>query len=103
VGHGCDAEQAELVFAVSGTSGGRRLSDAATPALGPLPIQQYVAPQTFVTAGMLTDGGERQEIISLPRTFSPTGGGLEVEMSPSLAASLLNSLEALPRRLYLQQ
>ncbi|MGB7874068.1 MAG: Ig-like domain-containing protein, partial [Anaerolineales bacterium] len=92
-----DAEQAELVFAVSGRSGAQTLSDAAAPALGPLPIRQYVAPQTFVTAGMLTDGGSRQEIISLPRTFSPTDGRLDVEMSPSLAASILNSLEALPR------
>ena len=91
-----DAEQADLVFAVSGNSGGRNLSDAAKPALGSLPVYAYVAPQTFVTAGMLIDGGERQEIISLPRTFSPTGGSLDVEMSPSLAASLLKSLEALP-------
>ena len=45
---------------------------------------------------MMTDGGSRQEIISLPRSFSPTSGKLDVEMSPSLAASLLNSLEALP-------
>ena len=91
-----DAEQAEFVFGVSGKSGNQTLSDAATPALGPLPIRGYVAPQTFVTAGMLTDGGKRQEIISLPRTFSPTGGRLDVEMSPSLAASILGSLEALP-------
>lgn len=89
-------EQAEFVFAVSGRSGGQTLSDAATPALGPLPIRQYVAPQTFVTAGMLADGGSVQEIISLPRTFSPTGGRLDVDMSPSLAASILNNLEALP-------
>jgi hypothetical protein len=91
-----DAEQAELVFGVSGRNGGQTLSDATTPALGPLPIRQYVAPQTFVTAGMLTDGGSRQEIISLPRTYSPIGGSLDVEMSPSLAASILNSLKALP-------
>ena len=91
-----DAEQADLVFAVSSNSGGRRLNDAAKPALGPLPVYAYFAPQTFVTAGMLIDGDERQEIISLPRTFSPTGGRLDVEMSPSLAASLLKSLEALP-------
>jgi len=90
-----DAEQAELVFAVNGKSGSKTLSDAATPALGPVPILQYVAPQTFVTAGMLTDGSSRQEVISLPRSFSPTGGRLDVEMSPSLAASILNSLEAL--------
>jgi len=91
-----DAEEADLVFAVSGNSGGKNLSDAAKPILGPLPIRQYVTPQTFLTAGMLTDGGKSQEIISLPRSFSPTGGRLDVEMSPSLAASLLNSLEALP-------
>ncbi len=91
-----DADEADLVFAVSGESGGRTLSDAATPALGPLPIRKYVAPQTFLTSGMLTDGGTRREVISLPRTFSPTGGKLDVEMSPSLAASMLSSLEALP-------
>lgn len=88
-----DAEQADLVFAVSSGSG---LNDAAKPALGPLPIRQYIAPQTFLTSGMLTDGDRRQEIISLPRSFSPTGGRLDVELSPSLAASLLSSLEALP-------
>ena len=66
--------EADLVFAVSGKSGNQTLSDAARPVLGPLPILQYVAPQTFVTSGMLTDGGTRQEVISLPRSFSPTGG-----------------------------
>jgi uncharacterized protein YfaS (alpha-2-macroglobulin family) len=91
-----DADEADLVFAVNGVGGSRTLSDAAMPMLGPLPILQYVAPQAFVTSGMLTDGGTRQEIISLPRSFSPTGGRLDVEMSPSLAASLLKSLEALP-------
>jgi uncharacterized protein YfaS (alpha-2-macroglobulin family) len=30
----------------------------------------------------------------LPRTFTPTGGGLDVELSPSLAGSLLSALEA---------
>jgi uncharacterized protein YfaS (alpha-2-macroglobulin family) len=91
-----DADQADLVFAVSSKGNGTSLNDAAKPALGPLPIHQYVAPQTFVTSGMLIDGGTRQEIVSLPRSFSPTGGSLNIEMSPSLAASLLNSLEALP-------
>ncbi|MFL7870311.1 MAG: alpha-2-macroglobulin family protein, partial [Anaerolineales bacterium] len=91
-----DTEQADLVFAVSSNTGGRSLSDAAKPALGPLPIRAYVVPQTFLTAGMLTDAGQSQEVISLPRSFTPTGGRLDVEMSPSLAASLLNSLKALP-------
>jgi uncharacterized protein YfaS (alpha-2-macroglobulin family) len=91
-----DAEQAEFVFAVSSKTGTQTLSDAATPVLGPLPILKYFVPQTFVTAGMLSDGGSRQEVISLPRTYSPSGGRLDVEMSPSLAASILSSLEALP-------
>ena len=92
-----DADEADLVFAVSGKRvAAKPLSDAARPVLGPLPILQYVAPQAFVTSGMLTDGGTRLEIISLPRSFPPTGGRLDVEMSPSLAASLLKSLEALP-------
>jgi len=91
-----DVEEANLVFAVSGKDNGKTLSDAATPSLGSLPIIQYVVPQAFVTAGMMLDGGTRQEVVSLPRSYSPTSGKLEVEMSPSLAASLLNSLEALP-------
>jgi uncharacterized protein YfaS (alpha-2-macroglobulin family) len=95
-GRAQDAEEADLVFAVSGKSGDRTFSDAAAPALGPLLIRRYVAPQAFVTSGMMLNADTRQEIISLPRSFSPTGGKLDVEMSPSLAASLLTSLEALP-------
>ena len=91
-----NADEADLVFAVNGMDGGQTLSDAARPVLGPLPILQYVAPQAFVTSGMLMDGGMRLEVISLPRSFSPTDGRLDVEMSPSLAASLLDNLEALP-------
>ncbi len=38
----------------------------------------------------------QQETISLPRTFTPgEGSGLDVELSPSLAGSLLSALEAL--------
>ena len=55
---------------------------------------QYSAPQAFVTGGVLRDGVSRQEIVSLPRTFIPTNGGLDVELSPSLAGSLLSALES---------
>ena len=34
-------------------------------------------------------------MISLPRTFTSTSGSLEVELSPSLAGSLLSALEAM--------
>lgn len=88
------AAEAGLTF--SATSSDASLQDAAKPALGALPIRAYVAPQTFVTGGMLADAGARQESVSLPRTFSPSGGGLEVELSPSLASALLAGLEALP-------
>jgi len=86
------AADADLTFSVSG--GG--MEDAAKPSLGPIPIRKYLAPQTFVTAGVIPDGGTATEVISLPRTFDVTSGGLELELAPSLAASLLTSLEAMP-------
>ena len=35
------------------------------------------------------------ELVSLPRSYSPSGGELEVELSPSLAAGMIRSLDAL--------
>lgn len=87
------AAEADLTF--SATSSNPSLQDAAKPALGRLPIHAYLAPQTHITAGVLTESGARQEIIHLPRTFSPSGGGLEVEISPSLASVVLQGLEVL--------
>jgi uncharacterized protein YfaS (alpha-2-macroglobulin family) len=71
------------------------LQDSARPVWGSLPILQYISPQAFVTGGVLKGASSQQEVISLPRTFTPTGGGLEVELSPSLAGSLLSALEAM--------
>ncbi|HJR79613.1 MAG TPA: Ig-like domain-containing protein [Anaerolineales bacterium] len=85
-------DSADLVFSVK-TSGATSLEDSARPVWGVLPVVQYTAPQAFVTGGVLRDGVSRQEIISLPRTFTPTGGGLDVELSPSLAGSLLSALD----------
>lgn len=87
------AEAADLIFSVK-TTGASSLEDSARPVWGALPVVHYSAPQAFVTGGVLRDGVSRQEIISLPRTFTPTGGGLDVELSPSLAGSLLSALEA---------
>jgi uncharacterized protein YfaS (alpha-2-macroglobulin family) len=88
------AESADLVFSVR-TSGSPSLQDSARPVWGALPIRQYTAPQAFVTGGVLRDAVSQQEVISLPRTFTPNGGGLDVELSPSLAGSLLSALEAM--------
>lgn len=89
------AESADLVFSVT-TSGTPSLQDSARPVWGRLPILQYVAPQAFVTGGVLRGASAQQEVISLPRTFTPgPGSGLDVELSPSLAGSLLSALEAM--------
>lgn len=71
------------------------LTDKARPVWGTLPIVHYTSPQTFVTGGALRDATSRQEVISLPRTFDPSSGSLEVELSPSLAGSLLWVLETM--------
>ncbi|MCJ7624251.1 MAG: hypothetical protein MUO76_12170, partial [Anaerolineaceae bacterium] len=71
------------------------LQDAARPERGDLPVLSYTYPQTFGTSGVLTEGGDWLEVISLPRTFEPAGGELRLEMAPSLAAAILDGLEAL--------
>jgi uncharacterized protein YfaS (alpha-2-macroglobulin family) len=89
------AQSADLVFSVK-TNGSPSLQDSARPVWGKLPILQYSAPQTFVTGGVLRGASSQQEVISLPRTFKPgPGSGLDVELSPSLAGSLLSALEAM--------
>jgi len=93
-GTAAPADSADLVFSVT-TTGGDSLQDSARPVWGALPILQYTSPQAFVTGGVLRDGVSRQEIISLPRTFTPTAGGLDVELSPSLAGALLPALDAM--------
>ncbi|HLO32984.1 MAG TPA: Ig-like domain-containing protein [Anaerolineales bacterium] len=85
---------ADLVFSVT-TTGTPSLQDSARPVWGQLPILQYTSPQAFVTGGVLRGATAQQEVISLPRTFSPSGGSLEVELSPSLAGSLLSALQAM--------
>lgn len=70
------------------------LKDASTPPQGKLPVLHYSATQTFATAGVLAEGGTRQELIGLPRSFVPTGGELRVELAPSLAAAILSGLDA---------
>ena len=81
----------DAVFLVS--SG--QLSDAARPNDGPIPVIRYTASQTFSTAGVLSEAATRQEIIAVPRSFQPLGGNLQVELSPSLAATILESLKAM--------
>jgi len=84
-------DTADLIFSVR--SG--ELNDATKPTWGDLPVLRYTAPQTFGTAGTMETGGERLEIVSLPRTFDPNGGDLKIELAPSLAAAMLPGLDVL--------
>jgi len=86
-----DIESVDLVFnADAGT-----LQDASRPAWGDLPVLRYIAPQTFGTSGIMDDGGERLELVSLPRSFDPGGGELRLEMAPTLGAAMMSALEVL--------
>ena len=89
-----DAEQAELLF--SAEAEGYR--DAVKPYNGPLPIIRYLAPVSYGTSGVLDEAGQELEIVSLPRSFDPEAGTLEIELAPSLAASILTALDALEDR-----
>lgn len=77
------------------TANAGEYSDAVKPYLGPLPVLRYTAPQTFGTSGVLEDSGQRLEIVTLPKTYDPEEGSLDIELSPSLAAALLTALDAM--------
>ena len=86
-----DVANVDLVFSAAG--GG--FEDAARPAMGALPVLRYTAPQTYGTSGILDSQGERLELVSLPRSFDPNGGSLEIELAPSLGAAMMSALDAL--------
>ncbi|MFO7585081.1 MAG: hypothetical protein R6W69_10155, partial [Anaerolineales bacterium] len=87
-----EAASADFIFSVSAGN----LTDSTRPVDGSIPILRYTAPQAFVTAGVLPSAGTRTEIVSLPRSFSPLGGDLTLELSPSLGTYLLDAAESLP-------
>ena len=86
-----DADRLEVLFSAEGG----RWSDATRSQWGALPVLRFAAPQTFASAGVLSTPDDVLEVISLPRTFPPLGGELWVEVAPSLAAAMLESLDAL--------
>jgi hypothetical protein len=89
-----DVQEADLTFSARGGD----LSDAVKPYQGPLPILRYLAPQTYGTSGHLPGEGEILEIVSLPRTYDPEHGSLDLEVSPSLAGEMFSALDALDER-----
>ena len=92
-----DIESVDLVFSALGldADSGQLFYDASRPALGDVPILRYTARQTFRTAGTQDAAGERLELVSLPRSFDPGNGRLSLELSPSLAAGMVDGLDVL--------
>ncbi len=86
-----EADTLEVVFSAKGG----RWRDATKPTWGDLPIVRYNTPQTYSTAGVLTEPGDLLEVVSLPRSAVPTGGNLQIELAPSLAANMVSGLDAL--------
>ena len=90
-----DAQRVDLIFRASG--GG--YNDASRPTLGSLPgqgipVYNFQVSETVGTAGSLSTGGQRTELVSLPDfpDFTPTTGSLTVEIAPSLAAGMTDGL-----------
>ncbi len=86
-----DVQALDLTFSVEAGP----LQDVTRPENGLIPVLRYQVPQTFATAGVLAEPGARLELVSLPRSFTPTGGELRLELAPSLAAVVLDGLTAL--------
>ncbi len=84
-------EQVDFQFSALAAS----LQDVTTPEQGAIPVLRYSFPQTYGTSGVLTENSELLEAVSLPRSFEPTGGRFTVELSPSLAAAILQDMKAL--------
>jgi hypothetical protein len=83
----------EIDMMVAADGGG--LSDATQPESGGIPVLRYLAPQAFSTAGVLDSGGERLELVSLPRSIDVSGGGLRLELASSLGGVALEGLKAI--------
>jgi hypothetical protein len=91
-------ERVDMVFKATGG----QYTDATRPTGASLtgqgiPVYHYEARESVGTSGVMTEGGTRIESISLPSTVDYSGGSLDIELSPSLAAGLTSSLN------YLQQ
>jgi uncharacterized protein YfaS (alpha-2-macroglobulin family) len=86
-----DVDLVDLIFSANAGE----LQDASRPVWGDLPVLRFTAPQTFGTSGTMDEGGERLEVVSLPRSFDPQNGELQIEMAPTLGAAMISALETL--------
>ncbi len=61
-----------------------------------VPVQREADAQAFAASGVLTEEGQRHEVIALPPGVAQASGSLRVELSPSLAALVTGGLQNLP-------
>ncbi len=91
-----DVESVDLVFsAISG-----QLSDATRPRIatapgGRIPVYRYSAPETVATGGQIDSADARVEAVALPPNVDTRLGELRIRIDPSLAAGVLDGLQAL--------
>ncbi|MBK8985474.1 MAG: Ig-like domain-containing protein [Chloroflexi bacterium] len=96
-----DVEFADLTFRVAG--GGH--SDATKPSFGVgpdnvIPVYRYSAPDIVGTSGVLEEPGRQIEAILLPANIDTRRGSVDVQISASLAAAMIDALEALNDEYY---
>ncbi len=92
-----DEDEADFTF--TATSGDFR--DATKPTVtngDPLPIVRFDAEDIVATAGVLDDDLRRVEAVLLPPLLNDKKGMLTLDLSPSLAAAVLDSLAAVNQR-----
>ncbi|MCL4870442.1 MAG: Ig-like domain-containing protein [Anaerolineae bacterium] len=88
-----DREAADLTFRVSNA----QYTDASKPTFGQgpnqlIPIYRYTGEDIVGTSGMLTGPGRRVEGVLLPPGLDDRQGTVEVQITASLAAALLEAL-----------
>ncbi len=84
-----DVDSVDVVFSASAGE----FTDRVRPAQGALPVLRYTVPKTYSTAGELEGNQTWLESVDLPRTYDPSSGSLQVELSPSLAAAVLQVVQ----------
>ncbi len=91
-----NAEAAVMTFtADAGNFSDGSISPVSIDDNGTLPVYRYEAPETVGTAGVLRETGATVETVALPRRFDVQQGNLTIKASPSLAASALDTLDAI--------
>jgi uncharacterized protein YfaS (alpha-2-macroglobulin family) len=91
-----NTDRVDLIFSAVGGN----YKDSTRPTMGTLdgqgiPVYRYEALEIVGTSGMLSESGSRTEGVHIPTSWDTTQGELEIKLSPSLAAGLIDGLDYL--------